>query len=152
MSARSRASCSSLGRHSRPWAHQDCQSQIIATSATVRVPRMPSSRPSPAPSALTSRQIRESVPACGTIAEWNFSAPRRDCRHWKNIAPSEPRATWARLLRAISPGRLAGLRGCQLTPLVECSSSSQGAPPATERVRSAAMARLTWVRRPSVIR
>ncbi len=92
------------------------------------------------------------MPPCGSIAEWNFSAPRRDWRHWKNIAPSEPRATCARELRAIWPGAFAGLRGCQLTPEVECSSSSQGEPPATERVRSAAIARLTWVRRPSVIR
>ena len=38
-----------------------------------------------------------------------------DARHWKNSAPSAPRATCARLLRRSSPGVLARLRGCQLT-------------------------------------
>ena len=77
------------------------------------------------------------MPACGTIAECHFSAPARDARHWKNIAPWLPRATWQRLLRISSPGRLAALRGCQFTALVECSISSHS-PPASERVRSAA--------------
>ncbi len=49
--------------------------------------------------------------------------------------PSAPRATCARALRRISPGRLARLTGCQLTAPVECSISSQG-PPAMERTRS----------------
>ncbi len=151
-SARSRASRSRLGRHSSFCAHHDCQSHTTATSATVRVPRISSSAATSAPSETTSRQIRLSVPACGTIAEWNFSAPEREARHWKNIAPSEPRAMWARELRVISPGRLAMPRGCQLTPLVECSSSSHGSPPATERVRSAAIDRLTWLRSSSATR
>jgi hypothetical protein len=86
-----------------------------------------------------------SVPAWGSIVEWNFSAPRSAARHWKNSTDSAPRATWVRLLRRISPGRLAMLRGCQLTALVECSMSSHGAPPAMERLRSAAMARSMWL-------
>jgi hypothetical protein len=92
------------------------------------------------PSRTTSRQIFESVPACGSIAECHFSEPARLARHWKNIAPSEPRATLPRLSRISWPGRFAMLRGCQLTALVECSISSHGAPPPSERVRSAAYA------------
>ena len=69
--------------------------------------------------------------------------PNREARHWKNMTPSAPRATWAMLLRASSPGRLAMLRGCQFTALVECSMSSQGAPPARLRVRSAHIASST---------
>ncbi len=49
------------------------------------------------------------------------------------------------LLRAISPGRLAMLCPCQFTAEVECSISSHGPPPASERVRSAASDRLTWL-------
>ena len=66
------------------------------------------------------------MPACGSIAEWNFSAPEREARHWKNRMPSAPRARWASELRAISPGRLATLRGCQLTAEVECSMQDPG--------------------------
>ncbi len=135
-------------------AHQESQDHTIATSPRVRVPRSPARLKSETrrPSSVTSRQPRLSVPEFASIAVWNFSAPDCDCRHWKNIAPSEPRATCPSELRAISPGRFAGLYGCQLTPDVACSSSSHGPPPATERVRSAASARFTCVRRPSVIR
>ena len=61
------------------------------------------------------------------------TSPRRraEARHWKNITPSAPRATCARLLRRSWPGALATLRGCQLTALVECSISSHGSPPAS---------------------
>jgi len=52
-----------------------------------------------------------------------------------------PRATCVRPLRRSWPGVLARLRGCQFTALVECSISSQGMPPAIERVRSAVMVR-----------
>ena len=45
------------------------------------------------------------------------------------------------LLRASSPGRLATLRGCQFTADVECSMSIHGLPAASERVRSASIAR-----------
>ncbi|OLE24079.1 MAG: hypothetical protein AUG44_20410 [Actinobacteria bacterium 13_1_20CM_3_71_11] len=101
------------------------------------------------PSSMTSRQIRESVPACGSIAECHFSAPAREARHWKNMAPSLPRATWPRLSRSNSPGALARLRGCQFTAPVECSMSSHGRPPPRDRVRSPAKAMSTcgsgWV-------
>ena len=62
------------------------------------------------------------------------------------MIPSAPRARWDRELRAISPGSFATLRSCQLTPEVECSSSSQGSPPASERVRSASIASSTKFR------
>ena len=107
---------SSAGRQGRSCAQWDSQSQRIATSAWTRVPRR-SARPSSwEPSSLTSRQIRELVPACGSIAEWNFSAPLREARHWKNITASAPRPTWDRALRAISPGCLATFRPCPVHP------------------------------------
>ena len=90
------------------------------------------------------RHTSVSVPACGSIAEWNFSAPAADWRHWKNITASAPRATCASECRSISPGRLVRLRGCQFTALVECSMSIHGSPPATPRVRSALNASSTW--------
>jgi hypothetical protein len=86
------------------------------------------------------------------MPECHFSAPARDARHWKNIAPSLPRATWPRLLRRICPGSLAMLRGCQLTALVECSISSQDPPPASDRARSAAKARPTCASGSSPVR
>ena len=101
------------------------------------------SRFSVAPSSTTSRQTRLSVRACGSIAECHFSAPERDARHWKNSAPSLPRATWLKLLRRNIPGGLARLRGCQLTALVECSISSHGRPRPSERAMSAAYATST---------
>ncbi len=63
---------------------------------------------------LTPARVR--VPACGTIAEWNCSAPAVDARHWKNSAPSDPRATCASEFRTSSPGSFARLRCCQLGP------------------------------------
>src|SRR5699024_9416936 len=83
---------------------------------------------------------RESGPAWGTIAEWNFSAPFFEARHWKNMTPSAPRARCDSELRAISPGALATLRSCQFTPEVECSIRIHGCPPARDRVRSASKA------------
>ena len=32
-------------------------------------------------------------PPWGSIALWNFSAAARAARHWKNMTPSEPRAS-----------------------------------------------------------
>lgn len=127
-------------------------SQRIATRARTRDPRTGASAATSAPSATTSRQIRVSVPPCGSIAEWNFSAPKREARNWKNMTASDPRATWARLLRAISPGRFAMLRGCQFTADVECSMSIHGRLPAKERVRSASSASITWLSRRSAVR
>ncbi|GAA2850801.1 hypothetical protein GCM10020220_045240 [Nonomuraea rubra] len=97
------------------------------------LPATPDSPASSAPSATTSRQILVSVPACGSIAECHFSAPARDWRHWKNMIPSAPLARCWSELRRSSPGVLARLRGCQLTALVECSMSSHGRPPPSER-------------------
>ncbi len=91
-----------------------------------------------APSSQTSRNRSLSSPACGTRAEWNFSEPDRDWRHWKKPSVSAPRATWVSESRMVPPGTLAGLTGCQFTALVECSMSSQGRPPARPRVRSPA--------------
>ena len=77
-----------------------------------------------------------SVPAWGSIAEWNFSLPARDCRHWKNMMPSAPRAIdWA-VSAASAPGGLPGLAGRQLTASVACSIRSHGTPGFSERMRS----------------
>ena len=89
-----------------------------------------------APSSQTSRKRALSRPAWGTRAEWNFSEPERDWRHWKKPMVSAPRATCATLSRMVWPGAFAGLTGCQLTALVECSISIHGRPPARPRVRS----------------
>jgi hypothetical protein len=62
-------------------------------------------------SSRTSPKIRLDGPPCGTIAEWNFAAPPRDCRHWKNITASAPCATACQLHSRIAPGGLAALRG-----------------------------------------
>jgi len=78
------------------------------------------------PSSFVSRQIFESVPACGTMPEKYCSAPDREERHWKNKAPSEPLAMWPRLFRISSRGAFERLTGCHVPPLVECSMSSHG--------------------------
>lgn len=85
------------------------------------------------------------MPPCGIIAEWNFSAPKRAARHWKNMMPFAPRPRWDSALRVISPGALATLRSCQFTAEVECSISIHGSPRANERVRSASMAKVMWL-------
>ncbi len=109
---------------------------MIATSATTRVGRTGPSWRSSWPSATTSRQVRESVPTCGTIALWNFSAPAWAARHWKNITPSEPRAIAWWLHSRITPGGFTRFCGRQLTWLVACSISSQGLPWPSDRQRS----------------
>lgn len=63
-----------------------------------------------APSATASRKTRLSGPACGTSAEWNRSAPPRGARHWKYIAPADPRATAASACRSIRPGSFTCIR------------------------------------------
>jgi hypothetical protein len=44
------------------------------------------------PKASPSRKTFVSVPPWGTADEWNCSLPEVDWRHWKNRAPSAPRA------------------------------------------------------------
>ena len=74
-------------------AHQDSQSCRMATRAGTRLPQTPSRSRSSWPSRTTScRTGDDSGGPWGTIALWNFSAPARDWRHWKNITPSAPRA------------------------------------------------------------
>ena len=92
------------------------------------------------PSSTTSRQRAVDEPPCGTIAEWNFSVPASEARHWKKSAASAPRATCCIVLRSISPGAFARLRGCQLTAEVECSISIHGEPSASPRMKSAVIA------------
>ena len=68
-------------------AHQLAHERTIATRACTRAP---SKLPSPAsslPNPATSAQTGEAVPECESMAEWNFSAPIRDARHWKNSTP-----------------------------------------------------------------
>ena len=79
-------------------------------------------------------------PACGTIAEWNFSLPARDWRHWKNMMPSAPRAIACMLSAAIWPGALGALVGRQLRALVACSMRIHGVSGLSERIRSRANA------------
>ena len=129
-----------LGRFSASLAHQASQLNSRATSATTRVPATSPRRSSNAPSSSASRQTAESVPACGIRAEWNFSEPCSDARHWKKQTESAPRATCCSESRVIWPGALARLCGCQFTDPVECSISIHGSPPASPRVRSAAKA------------
>ncbi len=62
-----------------------------------------------APSSQTSRNRSLSSPACGTRAEWNFSEPERDCRHWKKPMVSAPRATWVSESRMVPTGHLGGV-------------------------------------------
>jgi hypothetical protein len=59
---------------------------------------------------VTSANTRLSGPACGTIAAWYISAPPRGARHWKNIAPRDPRATCAMLCRSSCPGGRVRIR------------------------------------------
>ena len=92
------------------------------------------------PRPVTSRQVRVSVPAWGSIAEWNFSAPARDCHHWKNRTPSAPRATDCMLSAAICPGAFGAFVGRQLRAFVACSMSSQPVPGFSDRMRSRCMA------------
>ncbi len=112
----------------------------MAASVSTLPASTSASRPTSAPSSTTSSNSRVSGPACGTIEEWNISAPPRGWRHWKNITPREPRATCDMLSRAISPGRLVAIRPGSKTRLVACSTSSQGSPRAHDRARSAANA------------
>src|SRR5215204_3806219 len=78
------------------------------------------------PSSTTERQSPLSVPACGSIAEWYFSAPARDARHGKKHTASAPRATCVRLFRRRWPVGFAAFTGCQLTALVEDSMRIHG--------------------------
>ncbi len=138
----SRASCryrsSAVGCESCSLAHQESQSYTIPTAAGSRsLPATGASAFSVAPSSATARNRSLSAPACGTIAEWYFSAPAADCRHWKKQTASAPCATCSRESRASSPGRLATFTGCQLTALVECSIRNHGRPPAMPLVRFA---------------
>ena len=100
------------------------------------------------PRAVTARKTSLSGPACGTIAEWYFSAPATDWRHWKKQTASAPWATWVSESRASSPGSLARLTGCQFTALVECSIRNQGRPPAMPLVRFAEKDSSSWSRGP----
>ena len=56
-------------------------------------------------------------------------------RHWKNMAPSEPWAMACIESMRIWPGALGTFTSRQLTALADCSSSSHGAPPFSERIR-----------------
>ncbi len=97
---------------------------------------MPGTDANSRPRADTSRKMRVSVPPCGSIAEWNFSAPPSDCRHWKYSTASAPWAMACQLHSRIAPGGLGPLRGRQLTAPGACSSSIQGCPERAERIRS----------------
>ena len=99
-----------------------------------RVPRTGASRCSSAPNAFVSWKLRDASPRWPSIAEWNFSCPYFACRHWKNIAPSEPWAMACRLSMRIWPGAFGTLTSRQLTALAACSSSSHGCPPFSERM------------------
>lgn len=107
-----------------------------AASATTLEPASSASRATASPVSQTSRKIRESAPACGTIAECQISAPERDWRHWKNSAPSAPWARCCTECRRISPGSLGRVAFSPYTVEVPCSISSQGFPPPKERARS----------------
>ena len=77
-----------------------------------------------------------SVPACGSIAEWNFSAPARDCRHWKKRMPSAPRPIACALRAAIWPGAFGAFDGRQLRAFVACSMRIHGTSGFSDRTRS----------------
>src|SRR5690606_41429861 len=64
--------------------------KTMATSEVTRVPATSPRRSTMPPRATISRQTSLSVPACGSIAEWNFSLPCTDARHWKKHTPSAP--------------------------------------------------------------
>ena len=112
----------------------------MATSAGTERPATGASLPRSAPSPTTSRQTLLSVPVCGSIALWNFSAPVAEARHWNERIASPPRATACRLSARYCPGALGTLTVRQLTALGACSISTHGRPPPTERVRSQVMA------------
>jgi len=118
--------------------------QYIVTLHTTEPAAVSPSRSRSAPRATASRYTRLSGPACGTSAEWNSSAPPRGARHWKNSTPCEPRATAARLCRAIRPGSLVCIRSVVWMRFGAVSISSQPGPPglrrAQPRARSAANA------------
>ena len=80
---RSRYCRSAVGWLSSSPAQRESQSTTTATSARTVEPATSPIASQVAPSSTTSRQTRLSVPACGSSAEWNFSAPARDARHWK---------------------------------------------------------------------
>ena len=88
------------------------------------------------PSSRTSANVRDRGPACGSIAEWNFSAPPREARHWKNSTESAPRATACHEPSRMRPGAFGRFTARQLTALGACSSSSHGMPPFSDRSRS----------------
>ncbi len=127
----------------------------MATPASTRPGAVPASRPSAAPRSVASRNTRVSAPACDTTAEWKRSAPPAGARHWKNITPAEPRATWARLCRVIRPGSLVCIRPAVWIWLGALSASSHGAGRpapwrAQPRARSAANAVCSSAPRPAV--
>jgi hypothetical protein len=73
-----------VGCESCSLAHHDSQSYRMPTRALSRsVPATGARVLRVSPSAATARNRSLSAPACGTIAEWYFSAPAADCRHWK---------------------------------------------------------------------
>ena len=114
--------------------HQESQSTTRATRERTRVPRTAARRCSSAPSAFVSWKLRDASPRWPSMAEWNFSWPYFACRHWKNMAPSEPWAMACRLSIRIWPGAFGTLTSRQLTALAACSSSSHGRPPLSERI------------------
>ena len=74
-------------------AHQFGQENTTAALVRTGAPGHPSAAASSAPSAVTSAQTGEAWPECDNIAEWNFSAPDREARHWKNSTPLAPLAS-----------------------------------------------------------
>ena len=100
-----------LGWESSSQAQRAFQSNRIATLLSAELPATSATAWSAEPSCSTSRHRRVSVPACGTSPEWNFSAPAREARHWKNRMPSAPRATCCMLWRSSSPGTLRDVAG-----------------------------------------
>ena len=92
------------------------------------------------PSSEISRHTLVSVPACGTMPEWNFSAPATDCRHWKNRMPSAPRAIACFDHAAICPGAFGAFLARQFTALGACSMRIHGWPCRSERMRSRVIA------------
>jgi hypothetical protein len=91
-----------------------------------RVPAICGTEASSRPSSRTSRKVRVPVPPCGSIAEWYFSAPPQDWRHWKYRTASAPWATACQLHNRIRPGGLGPLRSRQFTALGACSISIHG--------------------------
>ena len=132
-----------LGRVWERVAHSDSALKRIAVSECANsVPCTPASASvcNDAPSSHTWRNSFVSSPACGTMAEWNASAPNADARHWKKLMASAPMATWARESRTISPLRLRVLSGFHCTAEVECSMTYHGLPSASESMRASEQA------------